>query len=180
MRVIPGEANPIWENLRKNIGMIGSTVIQQQLAEQKRKKELQDAITLYKEKMKAKKEYGMTQPTISITETEYPPSEINKAVEVLSRTPQEWLRANMGKKTGGGFLGFGAKIELSDEAKKAVEKSLQILGGKKRTTRISTKGYATGTETPASLPDANLYQEGTTVDLDGRVFKVENGEWVEQ
>lgn len=43
-QLIQGQGNPVLSNLRQNVNLIGSTLIQKQLQEQQRKRELQDAV----------------------------------------------------------------------------------------------------------------------------------------
>ena len=108
------------KGLNDAISNVGSFALQKQIKEQSRQQELQDAIELYQRKLELEKKFGkLNQPSTSITISERPYSEIQKAQEILARTPEDYYREGMASGKGspkpGRFFGLGNEGYLSDE-----------------------------------------------------------------
>jgi hypothetical protein len=128
-------------------------------------------------------------PSTSINISERPYTEMLKAREIAARTPAEYGKAGMAKKTGGNVLGiptgwgFGSQWDLSPEAEAEQKEAKTILGSPYKTTkRISYKGDVIDTTAEAvsdELPDPSEYDEGTVIeDESGIQYKLTAGEWV--
>ena len=212
--------DPTFSNLNKNISNIGNVMLQKQIKDQDEKKAVQQMLqklvleTALKNKqfkqgsdlssldtsqgmggilgqMNPMLEQAKAIPQTSISISERPYTEMQKAREVLQRSPADYGKAGMAKKVGGSFLGiptgggFGSKWEISPEAKAEQQGAQTILGNPTRTTkRISYKGGVVDTtaqDVTNELPDPSSYDEGTIIESeDGSQYKLENGEWVSQ
>ena len=128
-------------------------------------------------------------PSTSISISERPYTEMQKAREVLQRSPADYGKAGMAQKVGGNVLGiptgwgFGSDWKLSPEAQAEQQGAQTILGNPYRTTkRISYKGDVvdtTGQAVNDNLPDPSEYEEGTVIEDDsGQQYKLTQGEWV--
>ena len=124
-------------------------------------------------------------PQTSISISERPYTELQKAREVLQRSPADYGKAGMATKTGGwpsGTWGLGSKWQPNQEAIAEQQGAKTILGNPYKTTkRISYKGGdvidTTGTDV-TSLPDPSEYEEGTIIEDDaGNQYKLTSGQW---
>ena len=130
-------------------------------------------------------------PQTSISISERPYTEMQKAREVLQRSPADYGKAGMAQKVGGNILGiptgwgFGSKWQVSPEAQAEQAGAQSILGNPYKTTkRISYKGDTidtTGTDVTAELPDPSGYEEGTVIEDDsGQRHVLHSGQWIAQ
>jgi len=130
-------------------------------------------------------------PQTSISISERPYTEMQKAREVLQRSPADYGKAGMAQKVGGNILGiptgwgFGSKWQVSPEAQAEQAGAQSILGNPYKTTkRISYKGDTidtTGTDVTAELPDPSGYEEGTVIEDDsGQRHVLQSGQWIAQ
>lgn len=129
-------------------------------------------------------------PNTSITLSQRPYSDIQKAREILQRTPSDYGKAGMAQKVGGSILGLktgwgpGSKWQLSDEAISEQADARNVLGNPWRVTkRLSYKGGIPEEQVGVStdeLPDPSNVEEGSIYETDdGRQFILQAGEWVE-
>lgn len=194
-------------------------MVQRKLAEDERKKAIQDAIqkmimTAALKNQQLKKGADLSKldtsqgmqgilgqipgmferqpvmPSTSISISERPYTEMQKAREVLQRSPADYGKAGMASKVGGNVLGiptgwgFGSKWQESPEAQAEQQSAKAVLGNPYRTTkRISYKGDVvdtTGQAVNDNLPDPSEYEEGTIIKDENtdQQYKLENGEWV--
>lgn len=128
-------------------------------------------------------------PQTSISISERPYTEMQKAREVLQRSPADYGKAGMAQKVGGNILGiptgwgFGSKWQISPEAQAEQSGAQSILGNPYKTTkRINYKGDTidtTGTDVTAELPDPSTYDEGTIIEDDaGQQYILQAGQWI--
>lgn len=229
--------NETFSNLRGNIKDIGNVMLQKQIKDQEEKKAVQQMLqklvleTALKNKqfkqgtdlssldtsqgmggilgqMNPMLEQARAIPQTSISISERPYTEMQKAREVLQRSPEEYYGADMatgqGSPEGGWFFGLGNKgyvkdakgnpikskptysnYNLSPEAQEEQAGARTILGNPTRTTkRISYKGGVVDTtaqDVTNELPDPASYDEGTIIeDENNQQYKLENGEWISQ
>ena len=212
--------DPVFSNLRGNIKDVGNVMLQKKVKEQDEKKQVQLAMQklILESALKNKQfksgadlnaldtsqgmgsilgqinpmlEQATAIPQTSISISERPYTEMQKAREVLQRSPADYGKAGMAKKVGGSFLGiptgggFGSKWEINPEAQAEQAGAKTILGNPyKSTKRISYKGGVVDTtaqDVTNELPDPSSYDEGTIIEDDsGQQYKLENGEWVSQ
>jgi len=223
----------MFEGLNSAISGAGKVAFQKKLQEQEQKKKIQQAIeqsllTAALKNMQLRKGANLGQmdtsqgmggilgqipgmferqpvtPQTSISISERPYAEMQKAREVMQRSPEEYYGADMatgqGKPEGGWFFGLGnkgyvtdakgnpikskptySKYNLSPEAQAEQEGAKTVLGSPYRTTkRISYKGDVADTADTTNLPDPSEYEEGTIIEDDtGNQFKLTQGQWVQ-
>ncbi len=208
--------DPTFSNLRGNIKDVGNVMLQKKLKDQEEKKAVQQMLqklvleTALKNKqfkpgadlssldtsqgmggilgqMNPMLEQARAIPQTSISISERPYAEMQKAREVLQRSPADYGKAGMATKTGGWFgnWGPGSKWKPNADAQAEQEGARTILGNPTRTTkRISYKGGVVDTtaqDVTNELPDPSSYDEGTIIeDYQGQQYKLENGEWISQ
>ena len=122
-----------------------------------------------------------SQTSISISEQPY--TEMQKAREVLQRSPADYGKVGMAQKVGGNVLGIptgwgmGSKWQISPEAQAEQSGAQSILGNPYKTTkRINYKG---DTIVTAELPDPSTYDEGTIIEDDaGQQYILQAGQWI--
>jgi len=206
----------MFEGLNSAISGAGKVAFQKKLQEQEQKKKIQQAIdqsllTAALKNMQLRKGTNLGQmdtsqgmqgilgqipgmfekqpitPQTSISISERPYTELLKAGEVASRTPEEYYGTGMatgqGKPESGWFFGLGnkgyvkdekgnvikskpiySKYNLSPEATAEQAKAKAILGNPYKTTkRISYKGDVADTADTINLPDPSNYEEGTII-----------------
>lgn len=147
--------------------------------------------------------------TTSINYSQVPFSDIKAASDVLGRTPDQYAAAGMadpnpdavnilgwntGRKKGTGFMGmgFGPGSQKAPPILNSTAQSIQNAARRtiQNPTRKTINQRISGTfagqpassaagEIPAELGDPSQYQEGTLVDVNGKQYKVEDGEWAE-
>ena len=208
------EGPTAFDTLNQNVSQVGQFLLQKQLFEQQKKKDLKEKIQLALLKnmqLKAgadpnaildqatggvnfsqfeNKPAQLGKASTSISISQRPFTEVLKAREEISRTPEEWGKAGMATKEqipGSGWFGsnFLAKDKwnLNPEAVAIQEQARNIIQNPNRVTqRVSNGGQFTGQstmESPSALPDMEGYEEGDVIeDDDGNQYELKNGQWI--
>ena len=187
MAILREKQDPIWENLRRNIGILGQAALQERMLEKRRKTGMEDIVkkalieNILGGKVQAPEGFDLNQmiqtgqmpdiggftptprpPTVSITQTERPLSEVLAAEGILSAPEKELAKQGLLKKTGGGFLGSGSRYEETPALVRLREKAQEVVSGPRLTKRLSGKGivpFGTQTQNLNDLKPANVSQE---------------------